>query len=217
MRQSRYWKAGVTVFLTVAAILLFYDVLFGHRSAVLLLSRLISALEPILYGAMIAYLLAPMVDFFDRHIAPRRAAFQGGRFRAAWVRAASLAATWAVIAVFGYLLMSFLVPEVYRSILRLAGNMETYYNTILQWTTALLEQNPSLETWVMDQMNAYYADLSKLRSPPPRRAGSSAPPERRTASSAALSAGSCWTLLLSAFCASSSPQSSNSLTRRWCP
>ncbi|WP_295867876.1 AI-2E family transporter [uncultured Oscillibacter sp.] len=162
MRQSRYWKAGVTVFLTVAAILLFYDVLFGHRSAVLLLSRLISALEPILYGAMIAYLLAPMVDFFDRHIAPRRAAFQGGRFRAAWVRAASLAATWAVIAVFGYLLMSFLVPEVYRSILRLAGNMETYYNTILQWTTALLEQNPSLETWVMDQMNAYYADLSKL-------------------------------------------------------
>ena len=162
MRQSRYWKAGVTVFLTVAAILLFYDVLFGHRSAVLLLSRLISALEPILYGAMIAYLLAPMVDYFDRHIAPRRAAFQGGRFRAAWVRAASLAATWAVIAVFGYLLMSFLVPEVYRSILRLAGNMETYYNTILQWTTALLEQNPSLETWVMDQMNAYYADLSKL-------------------------------------------------------
>ena len=162
MRQSKYWKAGVTVFLTVAAILLFYDVLFGHRSAVLLLSRLISALEPILYGAMIAYLLAPMVDFFDRHIAPRRAALQGGRFRAAWVRAASLAATWAVIAVFGYLLMSFLVPEVYRSILRLAGNMETYYNTILQWTTALLEQNPSLETWVMDQMNAYYADLSKL-------------------------------------------------------
>ncbi len=162
MRQSRYWKAGVTVFLTVAAILLFYDVLFGHRAAVVLLSRLLSALEPILYGAMIAYLLAPMVDFFDRHIAPRRAALQGGRFRAAWVRAASLAATWAVIAVFGYLLMSFLVPEVYRSILRLAGNMETYYNTILQWTTALLEQNPSLETWVMDQMNAYYADLSKL-------------------------------------------------------
>ena len=162
MRQSKYWKAGVTVFLTVAAILLFYDVLFGHRAAVVLLSRLLSALEPILYGAMIAYLLAPMVDFFDRHIAPRRAAFQGGRFRAAWVRAASLAATWAVIAVFGYLLMSFLVPEVYRSILRLAGNMETYYNTILQWTTALLEQNPSLETWVMDQMNAYYADLSKL-------------------------------------------------------
>lgn len=162
MRQSRYWKAGVTVFLTVAAILLFYDVLFGHRSAVLLLSRLISALEPILYGAMIAYLLAPMVDFFDRHIAPRRAALQGGCFRAAWVRAVSLAATWAVIAAFGYLLMSFLVPEVYRSILRLAGNMETYYNTILQWTTALLEQNPSLEAWVMEQMNAYYADLSKL-------------------------------------------------------
>lgn len=163
MRQSKYWKTGVTIFLTTAAILLFYDVLFGRRVAMRLFAQLMSALEPILYGAMIAYLLAPMVDFFDRVLAPGRSAGQqGGRLRAAWVRAGSLIITWAIIAVGGYLLMSFLIPEVYRSVLRLTGNMETYYNTVSQWITHLLEQNPSLESWVMHQMDVYYRDLSKI-------------------------------------------------------
>ena len=164
MRQSRYWKVGVTVFLTAAAVLLFYDLLFGHRAAVVLVARLFTALEPIIYGAMIAYLLAPMVDFFDRHISPSRmaAAKSDGRFRAPGVRAVSLVLTWIVISVFSYLLLSFLLPQVYKSILRLIDNMETYYNTINTWITGLLEQNPSLEGWVAEQLNAYYKDLSSI-------------------------------------------------------
>ena len=164
MRQSRYWKVGVTVFLTAAAILLFYDVLFGQRDAVVLVFHLFAALKPIIYGAMIAYLLAPMVDFFDRLISPDRMASArgGGRFRPAGVRAVSLVLTWIVIAGFAYLLLSFLLPQVYKSILRLFSNMETYYNTINTWITGLLEQNPSLEGWVMDQLSAYYEDLSSL-------------------------------------------------------
>lgn len=164
MRQSRYWKVSVTVFLTAAAILLFYDVLFGQRAAVVMLLRLFKALEPILYGAMMAYLLAPIVDFFDRRISFGRAAVfkKDGHVRSVGVRAVSLLLTWIVIVAFGYLLLSFLLPEVYKSILRLIGNMETYYNTINLWITGLLEQNPSLEGWVTAQLNVYYKDLSTL-------------------------------------------------------
>ena len=164
MRQSRYWKVGVTVFLTAAAILLFYDVLFGRRAAVVLLLRLLTALEPILYGALMAYLLAPMVDFFDRRIArgQRPVLRRDGSLRATGVRAVSLLMTWIVIAVFFYLLLSFLLPEVYKSILRLIGNMENYYNTINVWIAGLLEQNPALESWVTAQLNSYYKDLSSL-------------------------------------------------------
>lgn len=164
MRQSRYWKVGVTVFLTAAAILLFYDVLFGHRAAVVMLLRLLTALEPILYGAMMAYLLAPVVDFFDRQLVRGGHSVLkiDGSLRTTGVRAVSLLLTWVVIAVFFYLLMIFLLPQVYKSILRLVGNMENYYNTINAWIAGLLEQNPSLEAWVMAQLNAYYKDLSSL-------------------------------------------------------
>ncbi len=164
MRQSRYWKVGVTVFLTAAAILLFYDVLFGERAAVVLLLRLFTALEPIVYGALMAYLLAPVVDFFDQRIARgQRSILRGdGSLRATSVRAVSLLMTWIVISVFTYLLLSILLPQVYKSILRLIANMENYYNTINVWIAGLLEQNPSLESWVTAQLNVYYKDLSTL-------------------------------------------------------
>lgn len=164
MRQSRYWKVGATVFLTAAAILLFYDVLFGQRAAVVLLLRLFTALEPILYGAMMAYLLAPVVDFFDRRITRGQRAIlkKDGTLRATGVRAVSLLMTWIVITVFTYLLLSFLLPQVYKSIVRLIANMENYYNTINVWIAGLLEQNPSLESWVTAQLNVYYKDLSTL-------------------------------------------------------
>lgn len=164
MRQSKYWKAGFSVFLTAAAILLFYDVLFGQRAALILVIKIFHATEPILYGAMIAYLLAPIVDFFDAHIFPSktRHARSSGNYCAPGVRAVSLLLTWIAISVFLYLLLSVLLPEVYRSIMRLVGNMETYYNTINTWIVSLLEKNPDLENWVTDQLNVYYNDLSSL-------------------------------------------------------
>ena len=67
-----YWRAGMAVFFTTAAILLFYDTLFGSRTAVELLSKLLDALMPILYGAAIAYLLAPAIDFWERIFFPRQ-------------------------------------------------------------------------------------------------------------------------------------------------
>lgn len=164
MRKSKYFKTGVCVFLTAAAILLFYDVLFGRRAVVVLIARLFHAIAPILYGALIAYLLAPVVDFFDAHILPAKTqqAKKNGQYCSAGIRAISLLLTWIAISVFLYLLLSVLLPEVYQSIVRLIGNMETYYYTINNWIVGLLEKNPDLESLVTEQLNVYYKDLSSL-------------------------------------------------------
>lgn len=164
MRQSRYWKVGMTAFLTVAAILLFYDTMFGSRAAVTFTQQLLNAVAPILYGAMIAYLLAPVVDFFDRRLfrVLTEKAGRKGKFCATEARAGSLFITWILISIFTYLLLSVLVPEVYRSVVRLVGNMEIYYNTINDWVKNLLEKSPSLEKWVGEQLDVYYTDLTKL-------------------------------------------------------
>lgn len=164
MRQSRYWKMGLAAFFTVSAILLFYDTLFGRRVVVVLAQQLYGAIKPIIYGAMIAYLLAPIVNFFDQSLfpSPTRKAREQGRFCSTWSRACSLVITWVIVSIFLYLFLSVLLPEVYRSILQLVANMETYYLTINGWIMELLEQSPSLEDWVMGQLTAYYADLTTL-------------------------------------------------------
>ncbi|SFQ17040.1 Predicted PurR-regulated permease PerM [Oscillibacter sp. PC13] len=162
-RQSRYFKCGLTVFLTVSAILLLYDTFFGSKAALSFGAKLLSAIQPILYGALIAYLLAPVVNFFERELFVKK----DGQLRLAGkkahrgVRAVSLLLTWLLVCMLGYLLASFLLPELYSSILQLISNVENYYNTINGWVQRLLESNPKLESWVAQQMDIYFKDIQK--------------------------------------------------------
>ena len=152
----------MTAFLTVCAILLFYDTLFGRRVLLVIGRRFLEAVQPILYGAMIAYLLAPVVNFFERvffETAARRALEQG-RFICRGARAVSLVLTWIVICFCGYVLASVLLPELYRSVVQLVGNVETYYRTVSGWVEHLLETNPAVENWVTAQMDNYFKDIS---------------------------------------------------------
>ena len=162
MRNKNYIRLGLTVFLTVGAILLGYDTLFGHRVLVQLGGQLLEAIAPVLYGAMMAYLLSPVVNFFENLFFSdaKGRLWKGGAFPAPGARAVSILLTWVVVCFGCYLLASFLLPELYSSILQLIGNVETYYNTIYGWVESLLEANPEVEHWAAQQLNDYYNDIN---------------------------------------------------------
>lgn len=160
-RKSSYVRMGLTVFFTVCAILLFYDTLFGSRTAVLFGRQFFKALQPVFYGALIAYLLAPVVNFFERklfrvHLQRVR---QKGKMASRRARAVSLLLTWMIICAAGYLLASFLLPELYKSVVQLVTSAESYYQTVRGWVERLLESNPEVEQWVTQQLNIYYTDI----------------------------------------------------------
>ena len=163
MKQRKpYIQLGLAVFCTVSLILLLYDTLFGGRALLAVGGQLLTAVEPILYGALIAYLLAPVVNFFERNLFASAVAkaHKNGLMAAKLPRAASLLLTWLVICVLGYLLASVLLPELYKSVQQLISNAETYYRTISGWVEDLLESNPTLEQWVAEQMDVIYKELS---------------------------------------------------------
>lgn len=160
-------RRGLYIFLTVAAILLFYDALLGRKLILNLWSQLITALQPIIIGAMLAYLLAPVVDWLENLLFRKAVEKTHGERKLVnkWVRAVSLTLTWAMIGALGYLLISILIPELYQSIMQLASNVETYYKTIVGWMAHLLENNPEVESFVSTQMQDYYKDtLKSLRT-----------------------------------------------------
>ena len=70
-RDNVYVKWGLTAFLTVCAILLLYDTFFSTGTLVLFLHRLLRILAPVLYGFFIAYLLSPVVNYFERLLPER--------------------------------------------------------------------------------------------------------------------------------------------------
>ena len=155
-QKDLHVKWGLTVFCTVAAVLLFYDTILGSRFLLKVWRQFLNATTPILYGAAMAYLLAPVVNWFDtaavkcglaKNAGPR------GRKVSLGIRSVSILLTWALIGVLLYLLASVLLPELYKSVLQLISNVENYYNTISGWVIHLLETYPSMEHWVTQQMN----------------------------------------------------------------
>ena len=133
---------GLALFLTVGAILLFYDTLFGRRVLPSFGGQLLKALQPVLIGAVLAYLLAPVIDFIENLFFPEqmKKAHAEGRMTSRSARAVSLVVTWAIIGLLCYLLGHVLIPQLYRSVVQLVSSVEGYYNTISGWVEHLLEK-----------------------------------------------------------------------------
>ena len=143
---------GLALFLTVGAILLFYDTLFGRRVLPSFGGQLLKALQPVLIGAVLAYL------FFPEQM---KKAHAEGRMTSRSARAVSLVVTWAIIGLLCYLLGHVLIPQLYRSVVQLVSSVEGYYNTISGWVEHLLESNPTVEVWVAGQMDKFYESATE--------------------------------------------------------
>lgn len=161
MKKNVYVRTGVTVFCTAAAILLFYDTLLSSRVLLRILRQLFRAVTPVLYGLFMAYLLVPLVNFFESAIFPPQLREpKKGRYVNPMVRTVSILLTWLLITFLLYLLASVLLPELYKSIVQLVSNVENYYKTVNGWISHLLENNPTIGQWVIDRLNEYYTSLT---------------------------------------------------------
>ena len=151
-KDNHYFGWGLTAVCVVCAVMLIYDLVFRDSIVMIYTRKLMEILAPILYGAAIAYLLAPIVNWFERVILPRA----GSRTGAKGVRAVSMVLTWVVVFALFYGLLSVLLPELYKSIRQLVGNLTTYYGTIEAWMLRLLENNPDLARRAQELFNQYY-------------------------------------------------------------
>lgn len=163
-QKSSYMRLGITAFLTVGAILLFYDTVFGRGWLLRIWRQLLSAVQPILYGAFMAYLLAPVVNAFEARLFSGRVKKAEERNAPVppAVRAVSMLLTWLLVAAMFYVLAALLLPELYKSILQLVSNVENYYNTIAGWVEHLLMTYPMLEEWVAARMDEYYYRFANI-------------------------------------------------------
>ncbi len=151
-KDNHYFAWGLTAVVSVCSIMLFYDIVFRSSTILDYVSVLIRILAPILYGFAMAYLLSPVVNWFDSLLGH----VKGKPLK--WRRPLSILLTWLLVGVLLYGLMRILLPELYKSIVRLWNNSENYYNTIVGWVRRLLESNPDLARRATEIFNTYYKD-----------------------------------------------------------
>lgn len=152
MKSKTYLRIGLTVFLSACAILVFYDTFFRDGVLLVFFEKLLKILNPVIYGFALAYLLAPIVNFFDRYF---------GKFvkRASLIRALSILLTWTLVLLALYGFMNILIPSLYDSITMLIANFEGYYEKVSAWATVIIEDNPELSGQVQSSIKEYYKEL----------------------------------------------------------
>ncbi len=108
---------GMTIFLVVAASILFYFALLRMTDLSNGISRIIQVLKPVLYGCVIAYLLNPIVKKVDQYLAPVLVKRMEKEEKARGLsRAVGIFSSLILLLILVSALLNLLIPELYVSI-----------------------------------------------------------------------------------------------------
>ena len=146
--DGTYKSIGLTAFLVVAASMLFYFFLFRTKTLGTGIAKIISVMNPILYGFVIAYILMPVMQLLENLVYKVVTRFKLQPKRRAnsviHVVCCFAAAILAILLVYG--LVAMVLPELIRSIRSIVINFQTYIDNINDFIdTWLLKSNQELD------------------------------------------------------------------------
>ena len=70
-RYKKYFRAGVTAFLVIAASLVFYYLLFHQTSVRTAFHNIMAILSPLVAALILAYVISPIINFIEQRIIAR--------------------------------------------------------------------------------------------------------------------------------------------------
>lgn len=154
-KKYLYW--GTTAFAVICASLLFYfmifrmDILLGH------LKKLTSILMPVICGAIIAYLLIPVVNFQERKIycILEKRHLNLDKKHKKIVRYICIAFALVFAGLVIYSLLAMIMPSILESIISIINDSPRYVQNIRHWLESILKDNPEWQTTVFDYLNRY--------------------------------------------------------------
>lgn len=151
---SIYFHWGITILTILMLSILFFFLLFRLDNIMSFFSKVLSVLTPILLGAGIAYLLNPVVSFFEKHLISFFCFCHFPvRVRRFLAKLISITVALGCLLTFIGVLLSLVIPELYASILKLAGDSRVYMENIYNFITRHLEDQPDILAYVQDTLN----------------------------------------------------------------
>ncbi|MGI6094328.1 MAG: AI-2E family transporter [Lachnospiraceae bacterium] len=146
--DSNYLHWGVTAFLVIAASLLFYFGIFHMGQLLNGLSTIIDILMPVLCGLVIAYLLAPILNFLEKKVffklfEKNNRELTKGKKKV--IRYCSVLLSLCFGASIIYALIAMIAPSIIESIISIINNFPYYLDNVEHWIEKLVESNPNLE------------------------------------------------------------------------
>lgn len=159
-KKYLYW--GMTAFCVICASMLFYFVIFRMDVLFRGFRKITGIMMPIICGAIIAYLLIPIVNFQERKIfypfLEKRYKVLNKKKKKA-VRFLSIFLALIFACLLFYSLLSMVMPSIIESIISIINDSPRYFQNIRNWLETLLKDNPEWKTTVFEYLNKYSPKL----------------------------------------------------------
>lgn len=127
IKNNKYIAWGVTAFLVSCSILLLFFIIYRINYIVNFLGTVLNIIMPFIYGLVIAYLLNPIINFFEKKVYKKLAnKMIKGDGKRKFTRVMSLFTTTIIFVGFIVLLFSFFIPELISSLQTFVSNISTY-------------------------------------------------------------------------------------------
>lgn len=162
--NHRYVQLGVTAFLVIAASILFYYGIFHMKSLITGIKTFFGIMAPIIYGAAIAYLLTPIVNFLERKIIfpifeKRNKTLQKkGRKVVRWI-CVILSVFFMFLVIYALVMM--ILPQLIRSIMNIIYSFPHYVSVVENWLNSVVEKGWKLNPDMISQINQYSSRLQE--------------------------------------------------------
>lgn len=176
-KYSGYFRWAVTAICTVSICLVIFFLMFRSKEFATFFKKLSNVLLPIIIGAIIAYLINPIVNFIHKYLTRffiklRLTPKKAGNL----ALGISIFLSLSILIGFIYFLISLILPELYRNVKNFVNNFEDYVNTITTWvselevlkkypevyeglSSALTKMLDSLENWITTSLLGTLSNL----------------------------------------------------------
>lgn len=138
--KSKYFKWGLTAFLVVVASTVFYFLIFYLPSILGFVGKIFKVLSALVIGLVIAYLLHPIVNFFENKV------YKKMKNKTA-KRNLSIATTLAIVFIVLTTIISIIIPQILTSIISLINNSDTYVKQLTDYINKVLSDGDNAEKY----------------------------------------------------------------------
>ena len=158
--MKRYLKIGITGAAILASGILCAFVLFKMRVIIELLKGITGILKPFLYGAVIAYLLAPVCNKIEEKLFQtfQKANRKAKRFICFIAIVISLCVALAIV----WMVIMLIIPQVWDSVMKIIDMVPQKITILNNWIEHMLENQPELQAYFEEFANQAESHINSL-------------------------------------------------------
>lgn len=156
IKENKYFQIGLSAFIVLAAGITFYFMIFKMKDIFEFIGTVISLFTPFIIGFVFAYLLNPIVNFFDKKVFDKLI-----KDNKKLSNVLSIVLTLFLFLGILILLFSFIIPELLKSIEQLAINLPAYFEDTKKYLLNSFS-SPELKTIIVNNYEAINNYLTNI-------------------------------------------------------